>query len=64
MKYSVAFASQVVGGGVFFQPEYAMAIPQTSECATNSCDGCVRDDARTRRGDARDAKSPGWIFCD
>jgi hypothetical protein len=39
------------------------AIPQTSECATNSCDGCVRDDARRRRGDARDAKkSPGWIF--
>ena len=35
---SVAFASQVVGGGVLFQPEYAMAIPQTSECATNACD--------------------------
>ena len=36
---SVAFASQVVGLGLgFFQPEFAMAIPQTSECATNACD--------------------------
>lgn len=26
-------------------PAPASAIPQTSECATNSCDGCVRDDA-------------------
>jgi len=26
-------------------PTPASAIPQTSECATNSCDGCVRDDA-------------------
>ena len=43
-------------------PAPVRAIPQTSECATNSCDGCVRDDARTRRGDARDATSPGWIF--
>ena len=37
-------------------PAPVRAIPQTSECATNSCDGCVRDDARTRRGDARDAR--------
>lgn len=35
---SVAFASQVGLGLGFFQPEFAMAIPQTSECATNACD--------------------------
>ena len=32
----IRFASS--RGGVLFQPEYAMAIPQTSECATNACD--------------------------
>ena len=35
---SVAFASQVGLGLGLFQPEFAMAIPQTSECATNACD--------------------------
>ncbi len=29
-------------------PAPVSAIPQTSECATNSCDGCVSDEA-TRR---------------